>query len=334
MDVIGLYEYGIKNAVASSGTAFTQEQLRKILNYTNKVYIVFDGDEAGMKASWRTVENSMMLLREDTRINFIFLDEGDDPDSYIKSNGKDAFLNLAKNSTSLSDYFFDTVKSYDDLSSIEGRTAAAKYALPLIKSVTNETIKQAYIKEMSKICDLDFSKLIDTNQNKPSGSFNKEKKSAVKYTSNSILIKSVVGIFTSLIQHPKLAELTMFNNIKKDSRFSFILEVKNLYIENPSSAASVILEKINDEKIRNLFGEASVSSIQLSAEDAKLMVQDCLNVILRTGLDNQEREEALKEKYSMEALSLDEKRELQQILLKKDKMSVEEASLLKNLSSK
>ena len=334
MDVIGLYEHGIKNAVASSGTAFTQEQLRKILNYTNKVYIVFDGDEAGMKASWRTVENSMMLLREDTRINFIFLDEGDDPDSYIKSNGKDAFLNLAKNSTSLSDYFFDTVKSYDDLSSIEGRTAAAKYALPLIKSIANETIKQAYIKEMSKICDLDFSKLIDSNQNKPSGSYNKEKKSAVKYTSNSILIKSVVGIFTSLIQHPKLAELTMFNNIKKDSRFSFILEVKNLYIENPSSAASVILEKINDEKIRNLFGEASVSSIQLSVEDAKLMVQDCLNVILRTGLDNQEREEALKEKYSMEALSLDEKRELQQILLKKDKMSVEEASLLKNLSSK
>ena len=64
------------------------------------------------------------------------------------------------------------------------------------------------------------------------------------------------------------------------------------------------------------------------------MVQDCLNVILRTGLDNQEREEALKEKYSMETLSPDEKRELQQILLKKDKMSIEEASLLKNLSSK
>ena len=73
---------------------------------------------------------------------------------------------------------------------------------------------------------------------------------------------------------------------------------------------------------------------QPCVEDAKLMVQDCLNVILRTGLDSQEREEVLKEKYSMEALSLEEKRELQQILLKKDKMSVEEASLLKNLSSK
>ena len=334
MDVVGLFEHGIKNAVASSGTAFTQEQLRKILNYTNKVYIVFDGDEAGMKASWRTVENAMMLLREDTRINFIFLAEGEDPDSYIKTNGKDAFLNLAKNSTSLSDYFFDTVKSYDDLSSIEGRTAAAKYALPLIKSIANETTKQAYIKEMSKICDLDFSKLIDTNQNKPNIIQNKGKNNAVKSNSNSILIKSVIGIFTSLIQHPKLAQLTLFNSIKKDSRFSFVHDIKNLYIESPDSSASVILEKIYDEKIKNIFGEASVSSIQMSEDDAKSMIEDCLNIILKTGLDNQEREEALKEKYSIEALSLDEKRELQQILLKKDKMSDDEALLLKNLSSK
>ena len=334
MDVVGLFEHGIKNAVASSGTAFTQEQLRKILNYTNKVYIVFDGDEAGMKASWRTVENAMMLLREDTRINFIFLAEGEDPDSYIKTNGKDAFLDLAKNSTSLSDYFFDTVKSYDDLSSIEGRTAAAKYALPLIKSIANETTKQAYIKEMSKICDLDFSKLIDTNQNKPNIIQNKGKNNAVKSNSNSILIKSVIGIFTSLIQHPKLAQLTLFNSIKKDSRFSFVNDIKNLYIESPDSSASVILEKIYDEKIKNIFGEASVSSIQMSEDDAKSMIEDCLNIILKTGLDNQEREEALKEKFSIEALSLDEKRELQQILLKKDKMSDDEALLLKNLSSK
>ena len=66
----------------------------------------------------------------------------------------------------------------------------------------------------------------------------------------------------------------------------------------------------------------------------KSMIEDCLNIILKTGLDNQEREESLKEKYSIEALSLDEKRELQQILLKKDKMSDDEALLLKNLSSK
>ena len=80
MDVIGLFQHGIKNAVASSGTAFTQEQLRKILSYTNTIYIVFDGDEAGYKASWRAVENALPLLREDTRISFIFLKPDEDPD--------------------------------------------------------------------------------------------------------------------------------------------------------------------------------------------------------------------------------------------------------------
>ena len=114
MDVIGLFQHGIKNAVASSGTAFTQEQLRKILSYTNTIYIVFDGDEAGYKASWRAVENALPLLREDTRISFIFLEPDEDPDSYVSSNGKDAFLNLAKEAKSFSDFFFDYVKDQDD----------------------------------------------------------------------------------------------------------------------------------------------------------------------------------------------------------------------------
>ena len=166
MDVIGLFQHGIKNAVASSGTAFTQEQLRKILSYTNTIYIVFDGDEAGYKASWRAVENALPLLREDTRISFIFLEPNEDPDSYVSSNGKDAFLNLAKEAKSFSDFFFDYVKDQDDLSTLEGRSMVAKFALPLVNKISNDTLKEAYINEVSKICDLDFSKLIQ-GESKP-----------------------------------------------------------------------------------------------------------------------------------------------------------------------
>ena len=149
MDVIGLFQHGIKNAVASSGTAFTQEQLRKILSYTNTIYIVFDGDEAGYKASWRAVENALPLLREDTRISFIFLEPDEDPDSYVSSNGKDAFLNLAKEAKSFSDFFFDYVKDQDDLSKLEGRSMVAKFALPLVNKILNDTLKEAYINAVS-----------------------------------------------------------------------------------------------------------------------------------------------------------------------------------------
>ena len=328
MDVIGLFQHDIKNAVASSGTAFTQEQLRKILSYTNTIYIVFDGDEAGYKASWRAVENALSLLREDTRISFIFLEPDEDPDSYVSSNGKDAFLNLAKEAKSFSDFFFDYVKDQDDLSTLEGRSMVAKFALPLVNKISNDTLKEAYINEVSKICDLDFSKLIQGESK--SKKVSPAKKEEVKESTNTVLRKSVLGIFTALIQHPKLSSINEFSLITHNSKFNFINDIKNLYQDTPDSNPSIIFEKIESERIKNIFGEALVSEVKLSEEDATSMIKDCLKIISQT---NSEREEILKEKYNMQELTSAEKRELQQIILKKDKMSQDEEALIKNLSS-
>ena len=328
MDVIGLFQHGIKNAVASSGTAFTQEQLRKILSYTNTIYIVFDGDEAGYKASWRAVENALPLLREDTRISFIFLEPDEDPDSYVSSNGKDAFLNLAKEAKSFSDFFFDYVKDQDDLTTLEGRSMVAKFALPLVNKISNDTLKEAYINEVSKICDLDFSKLIQGESK--SKKVSPAKKEEVKESTNTVLRKSVLGIFTALIQHPKLSSINEFSLITHDSKFNFINDIKKLYQDSPDSNPSIIFEKIESERIKNIFGEALVSEVKLSEEDATSMIKDCLKIISQT---NSEREEILKEKYNMQELTSAEKRELQQIILKKDKMSQDEEALIKNLSS-
>ena len=328
MDVIGLYQHGVKNAVASSGTAFTQEQLRKILSYTNNIFIVFDGDEAGYKASWRAVENALSIIREDTRISFIFLNPGEDPDSFISTHGKDAFLNLTKNAKTLSDFFIETIKEQDDLSSVEGRSMVAKFALPLVNKISNDTLKQVYINEMSKICDLDFSKLIEGESKIQK--FSAPQKEEEKETSNSVIRKSVLGIFMGLIQHPKLTTLQEFNSIKRDSKFIFLKEIKDLYIENPDSSPSIIFEKIKIEKIKNIFGEALVSEIKLSQEDAKAMIRDCLQIILKS---DSEREQFLIEKFNMQELSPAEKRELQQIILKKAKMSQDDEALIKNLSS-
>ena len=329
MDVIGLFQNGVKNSVASSGTAFTIEQLRKILSYTNSIYIVFDGDEAGHRASWRALENALPVLREDTRINFIFLKTNQDPDSFIREKGKDAFLQLAKDSKSFSDFFLETIKKQDDLSTIEGRSMVAKFALPLINKITNDTLKQAYIKEVSNICDLDLSKLVkENNVRKQSPSLKKEE---VKQDSNSVIKKSVLGILTSLIQYPKLATNNAFDLIKEHPKFLFLEDIRSIYTANEDIHSSIIIEKIENEKVRNIFGEALVSEIALSEEDATIMLEDCINFISQF---QTEREDVLKQKYSVDGLNSAEKRELQQLILKKDKMSQDEANLLKNLSSK
>jgi len=329
MDVIGLHQHGIKNAVASSGTAFTQEQLRKILSYTNNIYIVFDGDEAGQKASWRAVENALPLLREDIRMSFIFLKPGDDPDSFIKEKGKDAFIKLANEATSFSDYFVSTIKTQADLSTIEGRSLVAQFAIPLVDKITNPTLKEAYISEIGHICDLDFGKLLNNGVNfMPDKSGSEE---PIKKIPTSVIRKSVMGIFTVLIQYPKLASDRIFDLIKRDSRFLFLLDVRDFYKANPEAVPSILFEQIENEKIKNLFGEALVSEIKLSEEDACIMLKDCIGLISKSEKD---RQEILKEKYNMQEITSAEKRELQQIILKKDAMSDEDQALLKKLSSK
>ncbi len=329
MDVIGLHQHGIKNAIASSGTAFTPEQLRKILSYTNKIYIVFDGDEAGQKASWRAVENALPLLREDIKINFIFLKTGDDPDSFIKEKGKEAFLKLADESTSFSDYFLKTIKKHDDLSTIEGRSLVAQFAVPLVDKIANTTLKEAYISEISHICDLDFRKLLDGATNIVQDLSKAEE--VIKKIPTSVIRKSVMGVFTALIQYPVLANERTFDSIKKDSKFMVLHNVRDFYKANPQAAPSIMFEQIENEKIKNLFGEALVSEIKLSEENAKKMLYDCIDLISKSEKD---RQETLKEKYNMQEITSAERRELQQIILKKDVMSEEDQILLKKLSSK
>ena len=141
----------------------------------------------------------------------------------------------------------------------------------------------------------------------------------------------MLGVFTALIQHPKLANDKIFDLIGKDSRFLFLNDIKNSYEQNPEVAPSIIFEQMDNEKIKNLFGEALVSEIKLSIEDAKAMIEDCIDLISKSEKD---REEILKEKYNMQEILSAEKRELQQIILKKDNMSEEDQILLKNLSSK
>ena len=119
--------------------------------------------------------------------------------------------------------------------------------------------------------------------------------------------------------------------IKRDSRFLFLHDVRDFYKANLEAAPSILFEQIENEKIKNLFGEALVSEIKLSEEDASIMLSDCIGLISKSEKD---RQEILKEKYNMQEITSAEKRELQQIIIKKDVMSQEDQALLKNLSSK
>jgi len=332
MDVIALHQNGVKNAVASLGTAITAKHVSKLMRYAKNIYVAFDGDLAGRKAAWKAVENALPILREDVKIGFIFLEDGHDPDSYINEKGKEAFLKLIDNSISFSKFFLARIKKVDDLETIEGRSKAAKFAIPLVSSINNETLKQAYIEEIASICRLDFASLVSSSAPKPKFNPPAEENSPKEESSGSLLAhKAIVGIFTALIQHPQLAGDKAFDAIKENERFLFLLDIQNQYIENPDINASIIFEQIESPQIKRIFSEALMSEIDLSEKNALSMLQDCLHSFVKNQKD---REEILKEKYNMQHISSAERRELQQFILKKAELSDEDRALLKKLSSK
>ena len=130
MDVVMLDQYGVQNAVATLGTAITPDHLTRLLRLVDEIVFAFDGDNAGRKAAWRALENSLPQARDGKLLTFLFLPEGEDPDSFVQAQGAEAFRKLCDKATPLSDFLFAELSAQTDLSSQEGKVRLATLAKP------------------------------------------------------------------------------------------------------------------------------------------------------------------------------------------------------------
>jgi DNA primase len=131
MDVVRLHQAGITYAVATLGTATTQEHLNKIFRMTSELVFCFDGDRAGRQAAWRALENALPLARDGRELKFLFLPEGHDPDTLVALEGRDAFEDRLLGALPLSEYLVQQLLSQTDLSHLDGRAKLASLAAPL-----------------------------------------------------------------------------------------------------------------------------------------------------------------------------------------------------------
>jgi DNA primase len=131
MDVVRLHQAGITYAVATLGTATTQEHLSKIFRLTSEVVFCFDGDRAGRQAAWRALENSLPLARDGRELKFMFLPEGHDPDTLVAEEGAEAFEKRLNTALPLSEYLIQHLTAEVDLTHIDGRAKLKALAAPL-----------------------------------------------------------------------------------------------------------------------------------------------------------------------------------------------------------
>lgn len=142
MDVIALAQLGLRNAVATLGTATSEEHLKRLFRLVPSVLFCFDGDSAGRKAAWRALEATLPNLQDGRRARFLFLPEGEDPDSLVRREGTDAFqARIHQQARSLADYFFEHLSEEADPRSLEGKAHLATLAVPLIEKIPGANLR-------------------------------------------------------------------------------------------------------------------------------------------------------------------------------------------------
>lgn len=151
MDVVALAQHGITNAVASLGTAATTEHLQLLFRHTPVVICCFDGDRAGRDAAWRALENALPLLKDGIDMRFLFLADGEDPDSLVQREGKAGFEAQLKQAKPLTDYFFEHLMESVDTSTDAGKSSLVGTAKPLIGLVASDFYRDLMMTRLAQV---------------------------------------------------------------------------------------------------------------------------------------------------------------------------------------
>jgi DNA primase len=159
MDVVALAQFEVGYTVATLGTATTPWQVQKLLRQTDKVIYCFDGDDAGRKAAWRALESSLAHLADGKQISFLFLPEGEDPDTFVRAQGKPAFETLLEQAQPLSEFLLQELASRTDLRAAEGRAKFLQDCKPLIEEIQAPMLSLVLRKRVAELAGITQAEL-------------------------------------------------------------------------------------------------------------------------------------------------------------------------------
>ncbi|MFN2309768.1 MAG: DNA primase, partial [Gammaproteobacteria bacterium] len=154
MDVVALAQFGIGNVVATLGTATTREHLEQLYRVVPEVVFCFDGDRAGRAAAWRALENTLPVLQDGRQARFLFLPDGEDPDSLVRKEGKELFQQRIGESIPLSEYLFEALLAQVDTASMDGRARLVTLAKPLLAQLPAGVFQRMLVDRLEDLSNL------------------------------------------------------------------------------------------------------------------------------------------------------------------------------------
>ncbi len=322
MDVIGLNRNGIENVVANLGTSLTDKQIKILNQFFDNIIICFDGDESGYKAALRAAENSIIELKPDKNISFLFLENNDDPDSFVNKKGKEFFLEFAKKNTiPIHKFLFNHYKNQ----SKKDPSSLAIFEKKL-RSISN-SIKDEFIKKYILEYFLDKISELTPNINNKLRNFKTKKIKSLEYTKN--IINKTESLSSIELKEYSLLFLVINYLDLFQENFYIIEDVKLLTKENKIIFDSLVNKlkdnikfsiedmSLDNQIVENIFKFAPIKNILLKKDENSSRILELFDEIKRD-LKNHELElriEELESKFSkdLSETTFDEIRKLKKL---------------------
>ena len=318
MDTVAMARHGIDFAVATLGTATTDEHLNRLFRLTDNAYFAFDGDRAGKKAAWRALENALPHIREGRQVRFVFLPDGHDPDSFVNENGADAFVKLMDAGMPLSEFLIHELSTQVDMDSIDGRAKLAEMARPLVSKIPTGIYRELLTEGLAAAVGLTGQKLemmmtTDQKRNNSSSMTGANRVRVRQQLSASGGPSVVRRAITLILNHPEAGAKLDIEKLAGVQRAG--VDLLSALIETAQSEPTIttagLLERWRHDEKGGHLGKLAAVDVPVDEEfDAAAELDECLQQLALAG--RKERIEFLIEKQRVTGLSDDEKSELRQ----------------------
>jgi DNA primase len=314
MDVVALAQYGFRNCVATLGTATTGDHAELLFRAADEVVFCFDGDRAGRKAAWRALENTLPRLREGRHARFLFLPDGEDPDSMVRKHGTEEFASLLEEAQPLSDFFFEHFTGEVDMSALDGRARLVGLARPSLETIPEGIFRDMMFERLEALAQ---HRLEDRNKQRFASS--KPVQKAGKPTQKMTPMRMAMA---HLVQDPslgaKVENMQSFEGCDLPG-FEIWRELVDFCAKSPNMTTAQLLELWHEHPAQSHLNK--LATWQLPGDESR-MFQEFHDAIV--GLELQwtaARIGRMEARYA--ELGLDERKEL--VLLQQHKQKLKES---------
>ena len=306
MDVVSLFQFGVTQAVATLGTATTPDHAELLFRNAPDVYFCFDGDAAGRRAGWRALESVLPRMKDGRQAFFLFLPDGEDPDTIVRKEGADAFDARLKQGTPLSQFFFDELSREINLGTLDGKARLAERAKPMLAQIPDGAFGDLMKQELARLTGIGNTSIAAAPAARPT-----MRNNAVPAQKRS-LVRAAIAI---LLQQPSLAMSLEGHHAIGGLRLpgiELLVELLNLVQQRPDISTGALLEHFNEREEQAALHKLAAQALP---GDEAMWAQELQDAVLQ--LEKQlltQRLDELQAKQRQQGLDDTDKYELRELL--------------------